>query len=174
MNTCYSLAMSALLVVMAGCKPIEDFTNSKTVLVDLDVVARELGRDATMKKEIETTEQQLRAQLEAVAADLQQQVKDAQDKLTAQSSDAEKAQAQNVAIQAQQALRNQQLAAQQKANEARTQLIEAFRGEVKRAAEPIARARGARMVRLMSADVLWFDPAVDVTHDVVAALQKAD
>ncbi|MCW8923599.1 MAG: OmpH family outer membrane protein [Gammaproteobacteria bacterium] len=169
MKTIKIIFLSALLISISAC----DSLNSNAIaLVDLDAVAKALGRDEVMKQEIAESEQQLQQQLTAIAGELQNKVKQEQASLTEKSSDEDKQRVQQLIVQAQQQLRNEQLAAQQKSNQLKADLINKFRDEVKAIAEPLAKASGVQMVKVIRDDVLWFDAEADMTDEVIAKMRS--
>ena len=175
MKIVHCILLCVLVLMTTACDPIDKLKNSNsTMLVDLDAVAQALGRDELMKQEILTAEQKIRGQLEQVASELQNQVKQAQDKLGSKSKREDKAHVEQLALKAQQTFRQQQAVAQQKVNQARAELMQKFRDEIKLVAEPVARKQGASMVKIISADVLWFDPVVHITGDVIAQMRAVN
>lgn len=174
MNYYRLFALIVSVVLITACKPYENIMGGEPlVVVDLNAVAKALGRDEVMKQEVGAAEKQLRDQLQEIADDLKQQVRVEQQKLNTESQQEEIQRVEQLALQAQQAFKAQQIAAQQKASQYREQLLQAFRSEVKAVAEPIARQRGARLVKFVGADVLWFDPGIDITGDVISGLRAA-
>jgi Skp family chaperone for outer membrane proteins len=124
-----------------------------------------------MKQKILMTERDLRGQLEQIAGDLQSQVKKEQKKLGTKPTKKDKTRVEQLTMKAQQTLRQQQTVAQQKANQLRADLIQEFRSEVKAVAEPIARGQGASIVKISAQDILWFDPALDITGEVISQMR---
>lgn len=161
-------------LLASGCKPIADLQSPSVLLVDLNAVAKALGRDEVMNQEIQVAEEQLRNQLTQIAGNLQQQVQEEQNKLGEKPEEEELARVQQLAAQAQQTFRNEQVGAQQKAAEVRQQVIMTFRQEVKMVAEQIAKSMGAQMVKVVGGDVLWFDSEADITADVIAKMRAAE
>lgn len=162
------IIVSVFAAGMAGC----DLCTEKTIaLVDMDAIAKALGRDEAMKQEIASTEQQLNDQLNAIASKLQAEIVQEQGTLNDKSTDEDKQRVEQFILQAQQTLRNEQLAAQQKSTQLRSDLITAFRDEIKVVAEAMAKEQGIKMVKIISADVLWSDPTANISDAVVTKMQ---
>lgn len=142
-----------------------------TVIVDLNAVAKALGRGEAMQQEIQTAEAGLREQLSKIASNIEEQVSAEKKKIGDKSSDENDAKLQQLALQAQQTFRKEQIAAEQQAAQLRKQLVTAFREEVKLVAEPIAVERKAAMLKLVSDDVLWFDKSIDITGEVISRMR---
>lgn len=167
------VVLSVIILLISACDQVGGFSRSSIVIVDLNAVAKALGRDELMQKEVQAGEAKLKEQLTEIAGNIQQQVADEKKKLDKKKSKENDAKMQQLAVQAQQTFRNKQIEAEQKAMQLRKQLIINFREEVKMAAEPIARARGALMVKLVSDDLLWFDPVNDITGDVINSMRAS-
>lgn len=172
MKITHVMALVVLAVCVAGCDLSNQLpTNKPAMLVDLDAVAKALGQDEVIQQKITAAEQELQVQLKNILAELQGKVKIAQDSLTAKSSAEDKERVAQLTVQAQQTLRNEQAAAQQRVNQVRLELVNKFRDEIKAVAEPIARALGVKKVETISSAILWFDPEIDITDEVIAKLR---
>lgn len=163
--------MGVIAIIIAGCNPLDKAQNKHSfALIDLDVIAKELGRDEVFKQQVTSAEQQLQTQLIAIRDELQGKVNREEGALHENSSNLDKQRVQQLTLQAQQALREKQLEAQQKSNQLKAELISKFREEVKIFAQPIAQTLGFKMVKVISADVLWFDTSLDITDEVIAKM----
>ncbi len=163
--------MLAVAAVMAtGC---DEFNRSSSVaVIDLDQLARALGRDDVIAQQINQATQQLSAQLTEVARTLQQELEEERSRYEVVGEEAEKemqerTQAANVRLQQTQAL------AQQRAQEFRQAVINNFRAEVMPYASEVARQRGAKAVITVATPMIWYDSSVDITSDVIAKMRAA-
>ncbi|MCK4704541.1 MAG: OmpH family outer membrane protein [Gammaproteobacteria bacterium] len=168
------LFLLSLIFFVSACDQVSGLVNhSSTVIVDLNAVAKALGRDELMQKEIQEAEAKLKTQLEQIAKNIQEQVAVEKEKLGSKKSEENNAKLQQLALQAQQTFRKEQMAAEQQAAQLRKQLIVAFREEVKLVAEPVAIEQKADMVKLVSDDLLWFDASIDITGEVISRMRAS-
>lgn len=165
-----SLLSSAML--LGGCN-LEFGTPSKlqSLVVDPVPVAKSLGRDELMQKELNAEIDQLNSQLNRQAADLTAQLEKEKQKLGAKPTDEATKHYQALVAAAAQQAKQSQLQAQQKAAQYRQSLLEGFNTEVRNAAAEIARQRGASSVLVIGENVLWFDPTTDITAEVIEKLR---
>ena len=165
-----------LLIVfsVSACDQMGSLVNrSSIVIVDLNAVAQALGRDELMQQEVQMAETKLKEQLTKIAGTIQEKVSEEKKKLGSKRNKENDAKLQQLAVQAQQTFRKEQMAAEQQAGLFRQQLVAKFREEVKSVAEPIARERRAGMIKLVSDDLLWFDPSNDITGDVISQMRAS-
>ena len=165
------VAFALFAFVIAGCDQL-DGGRSDVAVIDLDAVARALGRDEVIAQQINRANQQLSSQLGEVAKDLQQQLQEEREKYEVVGDEAEAELEQKTAV-ANQRLQQTQRLAQQRASEFRTAVINEFRNELQPYASEIARERGASAVITVATPMLWFDAEVDITDEVIAAMRKA-
>ncbi|HSG91490.1 MAG TPA: OmpH family outer membrane protein [Pseudomonadales bacterium] len=162
----------AALVLLAGCDQFGASRGAAVTIIDLDSVARALGRDDVIAQQINQANQSLSSQLGQVAQNLQQQLTEERDKYDVLGDEAEAELQQKTAVANQQLQQTQRLA-QQKSAQFRTAVINAFRDEVQPYASEIAKARGAVAVITVATPMLWFDPAADITGEVITAMRAA-
>ena len=168
------LFLLSLAFFLSACDQVGGLvSHSSTVIVDLNAVAQALGRDESMQKEIQEAEAKLKAQLEQIAKNIQDQVSVEKQKLDAKQNEENNAKLQQLALQAQQTFRKEQMAAEQQAAQLRKELVTTFREEVKLVAEPIATEKKAVMVKLVSDDLLWFDTSIDITGEVISRMRAS-
>lgn len=148
-------------------------SHPSTLIVDLNAVAKALGRDEVMQKEIQAAETNLREQLIKIAANIDEQVAAEKKKLGNKQSEENNAKLQQLALEAQQTFRKEQMAAEQQAAQLRKQLVNTFREEVKLIAESVAIERKAAMVKLVADDLLWFDKSNDITGEVISGMRAS-
>ena len=165
------VAFALFALVVAGCDQL-DGGRSDVAVIDLDAVARALGRDEVIAQQINQANQQLSSQLGEVAKNLQQQLQDEREKYEIVGDEAEAELEQKTAV-ANQRLQQTQRLAQQRASEFRKAVINEFRDEVQPYASEIARERSVVAVVTVATPMLWFDAEVDITDEVIAAMRKA-
>jgi len=150
---------------MFGCN---DQSNNKAVVyVDLAAVAKALGRNEAINKQMMAAKKNVNEQLKVIAADLNKQVETNKKELKSKSIKKNNKDGSQFEKQAQQVMRNKKQDAQTKINQLKVNLLNKFRDEVNVAAEPIAKAVGAKTVMAVNANILWFDPELDITADVI-------
>ncbi len=146
-----------LTLLLAGCD-----TGGAIGIVNLESVARALGRDASMEQQANTRAQELQAQLQQVA-------KQIGDKLQAEIAKTPDQRAQ-LQQQAQSAFGQQQQQAQQLLQQYRVKLATDFRDEAKAAAKKIAEQRKLNVV-LLDQVALYFKDTQDITDEVTKAMR---
>lgn len=171
----FLFALVPLLLALVACTeppPADPAPPGRgPLVVDLVAVAKALGRDEVMEQQLQRAQDSLAAQLQAVGVDLQAQLKQHEAQLKeAGEKDAED-RLQALTREANRKLQQTQLAANQQAQAYRNQLIRSFQDEVRGVAREIAQGQGARVVVSAEAGLLWFDPQVDITDEVIAALR---
>lgn len=151
-------------------------------VVDIDAVAKQLGADATLEKQIKDAETSLNSQLGALQASLRKQYEDkskellvTQDNRALPTADATAAKQQLAELE--KSLNVQLLQAQQTArnkfNTYRGGLFQNFRGEVVPIAKKVAEQHGCGIVLTKNdAVLLAFDESHDITSAVVEQLRS--
>ena len=160
-----------MLVGISGCDLLDTAFNRPTLVVDLDAVAKATGRQELMQKELEFANVRLTEQLKLVASQLEEAVSDEKDKLGKSPSKEEKKQLEALALQAQQQLANSKNLAVQQSTEFRSDLILQFRRDVAGIAQEIAQKTGSKLVMISNYETLWFDPATDITDEVISVMR---
>jgi len=156
--------------LIAGCQPQGGAAG--VAIIDLDAVARALGRDDVIAQQINVANQQLAGQLGQVATNLQQQVQARRDEYEVIGDEAEQELQQLTAVANQRLQQTQQLA-QQRSAQFRQAVINSFRNEVTPYASEIAASRGAVAVVTVATPMLWFDSQADITDEVIAKMREA-
>lgn len=141
------------------------------VVVDLTAVAKATGQDAIMQKQMDDGRQELTAQLQEIAQNLETELNEERDKLGDSPTEAEQQALQQKINQAQQQYSQNQTAAQQQVQQFEAGVVLQYRESLQPIVREIAMARGATVVRLADSAVLWFDANVDITADVIAAVR---
>lgn len=156
--------------MLAGC---DDWTGRSSVaVIDLDQVARALGRDDVIAQQINQATQQLSDQLTEVARTLQQELQEERGRYEVMGDEAEQELQEKTAAANLRLQQTQQLA-QQRAAEFRQAVINNFRAEVQPYASEAAKSRGAKAVITVATPMIWFDSSVDITQDVIARMRAA-
>lgn len=161
---------AVLVVTAAGCEEFD--RRSSVAVIDLDQVARALGRDDVIAQQINQATQQLSAQLTEVARTLQQELEEERGRYEVIGDEAEKELEEKTAA-ANLRLQQTQALAQQRAAEFRQSVINNFRAEVQPYASEAAKSRGAKAVITVATPMIWFDSRVDITEDVIAKMRDA-
>ena len=162
----------ACAMMVAACDQLPSAASSGGVaVVDLNAVAKATGRDEAINERLESARVDLNEQLTQIAADLEKQLKDQQEKVGATPKPDEQQQLQEMAVRAQRQLAEKQQLAQQKATQFQLELVNEFRRQLTPVAEKVAASRGADVVVILDDSVLWFDSGVDITDEVIADLR---
>lgn len=159
------------LFLLVGCNELGFSFNNPILIVDLDAVAKATGRQELMQKELEFANLRLTEQLKLVASQLEDSVSEEKDKLGKSPTSKEKQQLETLVLQAQQQLVNSKNLAVQQSSEFRSDLILRFREEVKNIALNIAKRSGSKLVLISNYETIWFDPAADITDEVIAQMR---
>jgi Skp family chaperone for outer membrane proteins len=142
---------------------------ARVAIVDLDAVAKAVGRDAVIRKQLETATQQLNQQLLKAAGEMKTQIEAEQKKLGDKPSEEDQKRVQQMLAAANQNVQNNKMVAQLRQQQLKNELIVQFRNEIRPIAEKAARAQGAAAVFVATDNVvLWFDPSLDITDEVIA------
>ena len=165
------LLLILVLTSLSGCDVINMAFNRPMLIVDLDAVAKATGRQELMQKELEFANLRLTEQLKLVASQLEEAVSDEKDKIGKSPSKEQKKQLESLAIQAQQQLLNSKNLAVQQSTEFRSDLILQFRKEVASIAQEIAKKAGSQLVIVSNYETLWFDPASDITDEIISVMR---
>jgi Skp family chaperone for outer membrane proteins len=163
---------AAAALVITGCQPpASSSANGTVALLDIDAVAKRLGRDAAIVEQLKARNDSLSESLTQERNKLQGELTKSEEALGTSPTDAQKqellklGQGLNAQLQSKLQAAREELSAQQ------TTLIRQFREEVRPVAQKIAAKKGMNIVILRSdIVVLSADAAVDITDDVVAEM----
>ena len=161
----------AVAVLSCGCNRQEAATAS-AVLVDLDAVARAMGRDRAIDKRVEQATQALNTRLLEAAANMEKELKRQQTEIGTNATDQQRAKVRQTAQKIQENIQNNKEIAAQARQRFQLEEIQRFRSEVKVVAAPIAEKHRASMILLAGNDVLWFKPSADITATVIAEMRS--
>lgn len=168
-----SYSLLALLCAASVCLTGCNEKGNPVAVVDLDAVAKALGKDQAITKQLQQNNAQITDQLNKIGQNFQQQLKDAADKAGPEPSDDQQKQLAAMRNDAQQKFAAIRQAGVNRLREAQLKLAEDFRNEVKPVAERFARQRGASVVLVSTGMILWMDNQVDITADVIGAMRSA-
>ena len=162
----------ALVALMAsGCDQLGGRDNAVAV-IDLDAIARAIGRDTVMAAEMDSVNRQLSEQLSEVLRTLQQELDDERSAHDEVTEEIERELEQKAAA-ANRRYRQTQELAQTRANEFQETLVDNFRAEVLPYAREAALSRGAKAVLTVATPMIWYDSAVDITAEVIEKMRSA-
>ena len=161
-----------LSLTLVGCDRAP-FSSPKggVALVDLDDVAKRLGRDMSIVQELKDASGPLKDQLTAAQKDLQAQFDRTKDAIGSKPSDTESQKLADLGNNLNLQLQQKQQQAQQELNAKRASLVTRFREEIKPVALKIAAGKGLGVVLVKSEMVvLGSQQGLDITDEVVAEL----
>ena len=169
----WPLAAMLLALGTTGCDQFQTgkTATTATVVIDLEAVAKATGQDTVIEQQMTAAREELNSQLTAVIAELEKQLAEEQAKLGDSPDQAEQQRFQQIAAQAQQQLAQQRGQAQQQAQQYQAALVAGFRDTVKPITAEIATARGADVVLIFDPMMVWFNPSIEITGEVIAALR---
>ena len=167
------VTIAVLAITMAGC--LHEPNAPSVAVVDLDLVARELGKMEEIDKQLKAKGDELRGQLQQAAAQMQAAVNESQAVLEAAGDPTNEQKAKHQKLVSDAAIRLEQLRreANQAAGEERRKLIIAFREQAKPAVDKVARLRRTSVVLTATANIVWVDKSVDITSAVLAELRQS-
>jgi Skp family chaperone for outer membrane proteins len=161
---------AALALSVAACqRPAAP--HGTVAILDLDAVAKRLGRDVAITDQIKAENDTLVAELTKTKDTLQSQLDSSAQSLGDKPTDEQKQKLIELGQSLNSQLQVKRQEARQELSQKQTALIQQFREEVKPVAQKIAAGKGMNTVLLRSdLVVLSADPAVDITDAVVAEM----
>ncbi|MCC7145403.1 MAG: OmpH family outer membrane protein [Phycisphaeraceae bacterium] len=173
----------AALFVAAGCDrspsanlPAGNGSSSPSVaVIDLDRLAKAIGRDVLIQQELKTRLEALvaqsRQQMEELNQNANQQIKQLADQFGPNPTPAQRQQVLQIRDQANQ--EGQRINAEfvEQRAQIRAQIIARFREDIQPAVQQTAAAHGFTMVLARGEQVLIFDTSIDITDAVAAKLR---
>ena len=139
-------------------------------LVDVDAVARALGRDVAMREQLQSAGAELNTEVRDLAQELKDSFEAERQLLGENPSQEQREQLARMGLEAQTRVQRSQAAAQRKAQELQVQLARQIQDEVRPVAAAVARERGAQVV-LSTTFVLWAEAATDITAAVIERME---
>ena len=159
-------AWVGLSLGLIGCQPAP-----RSVVMDLDAVAKAMGRDVAIAARVEAATQQLNTQLLQAARDMEEELTKLQTQIGSSTNPDQLDQLRQARLRVQQNIQNNKLVAENARNRVRSEQILILRNEVRPIAAQIAKSRQAEVVLLSSQDVMWFAPSADITSEVIADMR---
>ncbi|MFN0197276.1 MAG: OmpH family outer membrane protein, partial [Planctomycetaceae bacterium] len=163
------IGLSLLMLLCVGCGQEQP---TGVAIVDLDEVAKRLGRDQTIVDSVKDTQEELNKQLNNILAQLRVEYQKQKEKFGDTPTEEEQAQLKGLESrmtalinqkgrQASSIFRNEQL-----------KLLVRFREEIKPIAKEIAAEKGFAIVIPKDQNMLLAsDPAIDITEQVIAKMK---
>ncbi len=160
--------LAAVLLFVGGC---ERPSHSPVAIVDLDAVARALGRDDVIEQQINAANEKLSSQVLQIAKTLQEQLREQQASIGDHPNEDKQSQLEARTAEANRQLQATQAEARQRAAMFRNAVVARFRAEVQPVAMDIARQIGASIVLTSAVPTVWFDSSIDITDEVIAEMR---
>ncbi|MEW5854463.1 MAG: OmpH family outer membrane protein [Myxococcota bacterium] len=161
--------------LVAGCaQPRSEARPGAVAVVDLERVAKELGRDQTMLKELQGAEQTLQGQLGQLRDQFSAQIQQAIDAAGKSPTPEQQARITAMRGEAQKRLDQEVERARSLGQAKRQDVTFRFHTEVKPVVRRVAMARGAGVVLTRNDGVFDVDPTSDITDDVIAEMRRME
>jgi Skp family chaperone for outer membrane proteins len=175
------VAIPLLTLSMTGCSDLlnsaglgsDEEKKINTVLLDLSVIVKATGQDEIIKQKLEKSKSDINLKIMEARKSMEEKLNEEREKLGKKPKDAEKANFQQMAMQADQQLRSMQTDAQNKLRQYEASLLEELRNLIQPVAEKIARERGAQSAQIINPSLLWHDASIEITDEVIAALNAS-
>lgn len=170
------LPLAAAGLLLAACNPLSSMQHSaakkapEIAVVDMDAVAKALGRDVDMRNKMESENKKLLQQVRDLAQKLKGQLDAEKKKLGDNPSQQDRAKLARMGLEAQVRVQQGANSARQQAAELRAKLMREFQQDVRPVAAAIGKKRGVKAV-VTTGFVLWYEPEVDITSEVIAAMK---
>lgn len=163
-----ALRLIACLVAVVGCGSSEP---ARVVVIDLEAVARSMGRDDLILQQLANANQQLAEQVNQIASQLQSALVEEKGRLESEEGEQGQSRLQELIRQANLELDQIKLLAQQRSLQVREALLQQFYAEIRPAVAEVARRHGARAAVTTGSSLVWFEPSIDITGEVIAKLR---
>ena len=180
MNKITHIILFFLAFSLTACdleSTIQQYVPQETVIVNLDAVAKALAKDEEIKKLSEENNKKLSDKLKSYANNLKSKIQIEKEKLPKKNiSQKQKDSFQQLTSQASQAsqdLQKAQAITRQQSQKFQADLINKFREQVQTYAKKIALKRKAKIIIPAGNNVLWHDPEIDITDNVISEMQAA-
>ena len=183
MNKINKLLLGLIIPVMiSACNPAMNRAENNveavaeavvnTVVVDLNAVSKATGQADVIESKMKVVNADLTLQLGDIVTSFNKQLADQKKKFGVDISVEEQQKLQEMLIKANQLLAQKQTEANLKAQQHKEGLINAWRGKIQPIVKQIADKKGATVVLVQNASVMWFDSAIDITDEVIAVLRE--
>lgn len=164
--------MTMTCLTFVGCQPSASSNHSPVAVVDLDAVAKRLGKDKQILQMIDQRQSSLNEQLVAAQKSLIQQLNQKKNEF-GELNDVEAKQLEQLQNQANSILATSKSQAQSNLTIYQQEVVNRFRTETKPIVMKLAAKKGCRVVLSKNDSVVFaFDSTVDLTDDLVAYLQS--
>lgn len=148
--------------------------NRGVAVIDLDEVAKRLGRDVVMQESLQQAAGTLNQQFAAIQASYESKFEETKSEVGEAPTDEQAQQLNALGQQLNLRLNQTRQVAQTKLSQHRLQLINLFREEVKPIARQVAKERGLDVVVSKNDTVIFaFTPAADITEQVIERMIAA-
>jgi len=158
-----------IFLSLTGCDQFQKSPN--TVVLDLDAIANATGQAAIIKKQIEIANKDLTSQLTEISSKLNEQLAAEKKKIGKKPTKNDTQNMQQLTMQANQKMQQAKAIASQKSQQYQAALIQQLRKSVMPIAEKIALERNADIVSIVDNSMIWFNPDVDITDEVIAEVR---
>jgi Skp family chaperone for outer membrane proteins len=170
-----SLTLTLCAVIALGAGAAGSWltqTQSGVAVVDLDRVARELGRDVQMTNDLKANQNSVANQLATVEKNAIEKLNEMKADLGQDAAEDKKVEFAKTAQATQLQFNNLQKKAVAAIGQRRDTLVAAFRAEARPATEKVAKAHGASAVMTRNEAFLFsFDNTIDITDEVIAEMK---
>ncbi|MCH2204093.1 MAG: OmpH family outer membrane protein [Fuerstiella sp.] len=166
--SCVATVLTASLLTV-GCGTQH---SGGVAVVDLDRVAKELGRDVTMVQQLQQQQTGLTQKLAAVKSSFEKQLTETFEELPETPDEEQTKQLLNMKRNANIRLATYRKQAGTALEQMKNSVITSFRSEAMPVARDVAKERGLSVVLTSNDSVVFtFDKTVDITDDVIARLE---
>lgn len=171
MKTFHLLLVTFACVTFVGCDRAVSTGNGPVAVIDLDAVAKQLGRDKRIVQMIEERQVSLNSQMMKTQDSLIQQLNQKKVEF-GDLSEEEATQLSQLQKQANAILTTTRAQAQSNLTQFQQEVVDRFRAEAKPIAMELAAKKGCRVVLSKNDSVVFaFDEAVDLTAEVAAVMK---
>jgi len=150
----------------------EKTLSQKTLLVDLDAVARAMGWDQRIQLAVEQATEDLNGQLLKAAQEMDADLKKQQAELGGNPTPDQQARLRQLKLLVDQKIQSNKVIAQNARDRVRNEQILLFRNEVKPISGRVAKKHGAEVVLRTNDEVIWYDAAVDITGEIISEMRS--
>ncbi len=175
---CVALGVLAGMMLATGCDQAgangaASEAKPQIVVVDAMKVSSEVGRDEDLRTQLTSAGQQLQQQLQQQQTKYRAEIEAKRETFGDNPTDEQQAELARMAQAANRNLNQLQTMAQQRIQQMQAGLVNQFRDELAPIAQKIAQEHGAKVAMINNGNILWYDGAIDVTDEVIGALQAA-
>lgn len=169
MKTFRFIMLTLATLLLISCKPLS--MPNQIAVVDLNLIAKTLGRDDLIVKNVKSANENLNQQLENIASDLRKQLDQEKSKLGGKPTKKEEQEYIQLVQKANNQLNQTKQVAIQKSQQLQNSLIAEFRNEVSKVSGEIAKKNGYITVLAINDGLLWSDTTVDITNEVISEMR---